>query len=510
MAKTPRLDPYARALARLYEPLILLGILGKDCAPHVTTRYTPGSIVGARRRFLKNLAVICDYTKGGATTTAIAVEEGAANFTFWLATNSDSSAAAAVEFLKGVLASLRAVCDVDGGTGTDADQGAERELMRAYAGFAEKRLKKESKLLFRFATRCREILEADSEDEGSDLATWVRQFEPSHGKNALALCHLAYQSRHDSRARRIERLGADPEDGSTPGGTSLAFRALWHFIGRLASHVRVVKELVGDARRLRALLDDCGAAPVAAPECAAPPRVDALTTLPGILNRMVKASDARRAELQDRLALLDHRVGLEAAVRAKLAGADEADEDAGSDGNNHGGRGQGRLTPHVHAEVQLLDHFHAHSLPFAADDRFVACSKAACFCCRLYFRHHPARCVEPDSHGNLHLNWGVARLRDGARDARWAEQRAVLIRITDDIRDLALERIAVLAGPRPSRPDSLSGITRSSEGAGFSGSDGEALDSGDSDGEQNGNLDGGRSDSRASLGGRAVKPRVRH
>lgn len=261
---------------------------------------------------------------------------------------------------------------------------------------------------------------------------WVRQFESFHEKNALALCQLAYQSRHDSQARRIGRLGAGPEDGSTPGSSALAFRALWHFIGRLASHVRVVKELVGDARRLQALLRDCVVARVEAPTCTAPPRADTLTTLPDMLNRMVRASDPRRAELQSCLALLDHRVGLEAALRAKLAGAGREDEEAGSDNGKRGrSRGRGRLSPRVHAEVQLLDHFHAHRLSFAADDRYIACSKPACFCCRLYFRHHPARCVEPDSHGNLHLNWGLARLRDGARDARWAEQRAVLDNMND-------------------------------------------------------------------------------
>lgn len=118
----------------------------------------------------------------------------------------------------------------------------------------------------------------------------------------------------------------------------------------------------------------------------------------------------------------------------------------------------------MHAEVQLLDLFAARRLRFAAGDGFVACSKPACACCRLYFRHHLARCAEPESHGKLHLNWSVAALAAGTADAAWPAQRDVLNRVIRDVREAALARVLALGAPGPSSPDSLSAVTRSGGG----------------------------------------------
>jgi hypothetical protein len=58
----------------------------------------------------------------------------------------------------------------------------------------------------------------------------------------------------------------------------------------------------------------------------------------------------------------------------------------------------------VHAEVQILHYFNQHDEEFAESNKYVACSKPACFCCHLYFRHHPGRFVEPRSHYKIYLN----------------------------------------------------------------------------------------------------------
>ncbi|EQK99734.1 hypothetical protein OCS_04550 [Ophiocordyceps sinensis CO18] len=436
MSRTPRLDGYARALARLYEPMILLDILGKDCAPQVTTRYTPGSLVGARRCFLRNLAVMCDYTKGGATTTAIALEEGPAYFTFWLATNHDSSAAAAAGFLKDVLARLMAVCDAAGDVGGKGDAEAERELIKAVQAAPQV---------------CKTVLGALGDGAGTSRQEMRVRATAAWTSNINALPVLRVFPREECSGPLSTSL---PVPTRLPGATHRATRCGSR--GRLDSRLVgagvpsavALHRSSGVARaRRKGARRGCAAAAGAAPglrRCAGR-GADVHGPAPGR-----HADDvAGHAE--------SHGSGVGPAPRrvAELPGAARPPRRL----KRGRSRGRGRLSPRVHAEVQLLDHFHAHRLSFAADDRYIACSKPACFCCRLYFRHHPARCVEPDSHGNLHLNWGLARLRDGARDARWAEQRAVLDNMNDDIRDVVF--MAVLAGPRPARPDSLSGITRS-------------------------------------------------
>lgn len=52
----------------------------------------------------------------------------------------------------------------------------------------------------------------------------------------------------------------------------------------------------------------------------------------------------------------------------------------------------------VHAEVQMLERFYQRRLIFVDGDRFLACSKPAYLCCKLYFCYHPMGCVQPDSH----------------------------------------------------------------------------------------------------------------
>lgn len=44
-------------------------------------------------------------------------------------------------------------------------------------------------------------------------------------------------------------------------------------------------------------------------------------------------------------------------------------------------------------------------MAFAGNNRYVACGMPACLCCEMYFRHHPARMVVPESHRNIWTNW---------------------------------------------------------------------------------------------------------
>ena len=47
------------------------------------------------------------------------------------------------------------------------------------------------------------------------------------------------------------------------------------------------------------------------------------------------------------------------------------------------------LRPRVHAEILVLQHFYENDLVFEEGDKYIACSKPACYCCASYFRHHP-------------------------------------------------------------------------------------------------------------------------
>jgi hypothetical protein len=114
----------------------------------------------------------------------------------------------------------------------------------------------------------------------------------------------------------------------------------------------------------------------------------------------------------------------------------------------------------VHAEVQVLHHFDQHDEEFAEGDKYIACSKPACFCCHLYFRHHPGGFVEPHSHHRIYLNWQPP-VMECAQIGKENQLRDILNLMIKDIRKDALDQIIRKAAPRGYHPDSITGISLS-------------------------------------------------
>jgi hypothetical protein len=94
-----------------------------------------------------------------------------------------------------------------------------------------------------------------------------------------------------------------------------------------------------------------------------------------------------------------------------------------------------------HAEAVILDHFFTGNFTFVMGDRYVACSKPSCYCCKLYFRFHPLRAVTGRHHGNLWIQWGPPRplyLTNGRTDRVTIK---ILRRMSDEVRKDILSAI---------------------------------------------------------------------
>jgi hypothetical protein len=110
--KMPRLDPFERRLRRFYEPLVLLYTLGSTRGEHTyaTLSMEQGlsqlPLEDVRRRFLNELAYMCDYDKGGDTVTAIGLESTPQSYVFWVASNSGPERKI-VPFLKTLLLAIK-------------------------------------------------------------------------------------------------------------------------------------------------------------------------------------------------------------------------------------------------------------------------------------------------------------------------------------------------------------------------------------------------------------------
>lgn len=257
------------------------------------------------------------------------------------------------------------------------------------------------------------------------------------------------------------KLSGEPKIGeaNVPVTIASAFRKVRHIIGRLAAHVRTVKEVIEDGHKLDGLLDVFEVAVVPRPPCVARLQADSHTNLSGILGRMLEARDKRLPNFLAYLYDLDQQTALEKSLH------DQFDST--------------KAPPCVHAEVQMLHHFYDNNRRFFADDEYIATSKPACFCCKLYFRHHPASYVEPDSHEKVYANWGPICLPEIPRsrnDRAWIEHRKLMNSVINDIRKEVHNEIE----RRSKSPlyhehqDTLTGLTTSSHTFGDDTSDSQS------------------------------------
>lgn len=268
--------------------------------------------------------------------------------------------------------------------------------------------------------------------------------------------------------RLVQRFHGAPH----PESISVAFYRVRHIIGRLAAYTRSVKQLLDDGPHVDDLLEVYEVSPVPVPSSVPLPPADEQTDLRGVMTRIFRlGSDDPRFE--GSLGYLSH-IDQQAHLEDKLVDFHSPE----------------RREPTVHAEVQMLHHFYDNGFAFAWADRFIATSKPACLCCKLYFRHHPAMCVEPDSHQRVWPNWGPVFLPPSRTEPSWTEQRDALISVSQDIRKEVILVIEQHQAISFAHPDSLTGITYMMD-AEFSESEDEQWDGDDEDLESDFEFDGG-------------------
>ncbi|KAI3576647.1 hypothetical protein IWW34DRAFT_808511 [Fusarium oxysporum f. sp. albedinis] len=424
---------YQKLIARLYEAMIMLWIEQPIQGPHITANHD-------------------NINKGGSTTTSIAVQDSEDTNTFWVASNEGferNSHSGTPNFLRESLQRLHCITQVpDPNPAWLARQSD--HCARFFTIFAAPRIKKEASLLSRMATSCIQHLNGmvtrrgNVTDTGTSLERWLHHFQSRETLEAYDICMEAYNARNDPQMDTLRRLSQ--EVLSNEGGESLAkaSRGARHFVGRLAEHIRVSKQLVEDALRAREVLDVFQVSEIPTPLCVQPPKIDPSVTLDRILGRMIPKEDEELSSIRQGLSSLNSHVGLEERVKERLLALQSN-------------------PPVVHCEVQVLDHFHKGRLRFVGDDRFVGTSKFSCLCCKLYYRHHPSRPVEPDSHEQIYLNWGPVGLLEGPKDASYRELRETLNPVIHGLRDGFFRAMRNKGLSNFNHPNSITGLTRSAD-----------------------------------------------
>lgn len=185
------------------------------------------------------------------------------------------------------------------------------------------------------------------------------------------MCLLAYRGRKGEEMKHMKKKTTGVYATQTSPEISSGFDTTRHFIGRLAHHIRAPKQVLEDLSNLENLLCAYEVCHIPQGKNIAAPKADNQTTLNGILRRMFRPSDPLLKEYERDLSTMDQRLSLQENLMGQY--------------NNP------NFIPNVHAEIRVLEHFHENSLRFAGNDRFIGCSKPACYCCQLYIQHHPRK-----------------------------------------------------------------------------------------------------------------------
>ncbi|KAJ6024630.1 hypothetical protein N7540_005427 [Penicillium herquei] len=114
----------------------------------------------------------------------------------------------------------------------------------------------------------------------------------------------------------------------------------------------------------------------------------------------------------------------------------------------------------VHAELLVLDYFEQMGGRFPFEqDRYIGCSKPACYLCYLFISFHPGGYTGPPSHQKLYLNWRIPDIRANSLNAaiRFQHQIDILPRMIDTVRLDLKNDIALKVGRRNGYADSTAG-----------------------------------------------------
>ncbi|TGO43515.1 hypothetical protein BHYA_0001g00590 [Botrytis hyacinthi] len=496
---SPSLIPVTpKLLKRFYEALILLTVFGSNRGSRISEEETPTDTFDdeildidmntsaldvnkkhemdemgrtkLRRSFTRHLAYLCDYEKGGDSTTAIGLQQmDTGGIVYHVAWNRCSRPERGVEFLKRVLGLLGGAL-YDRIKDFDKKRGEiEDKIFQLSVKYAEKRISSYASFLARdinFVLGEWKTIREDKQDgeSSAQLHTWLQGLL-SLTKYPSQLCRFCHKtcttvSQEFTHLQLLIQLGS-------PFATR--FAQIRHTIGRLNHTPKAIQILLSTRILLPHLFTQLTISHLPSSSSFPPPLQARNPTLSALIGRT----------MSDPLAITSYRAAL-----AEMDHKYQLSSHLSSHCTNPNWR------PKIHAELLLLQHFHSRNLQFVDTDRYIACSKPACYCCYHYIRVHPGKFVVPGSHCNHYLNWRAPDVEEG--DERGEKIReGVLIDMSRVFRGEVLMQIKEMRGPGGWKPDSLTEISevRGRGGVGGGSFVGDEIGRVGSDGVENGGCD---------------------
>lgn len=194
------------------------------------------------------------------------------------------------------------------------------------------------------------------------------------------ICRLCYSSRHSQQYQKLHLFARAGEVGAE------RFGRIRHLIGRLNHTMKAVKSVVEAGLFLRELFDTFEVSRVTSSQDSPNPLKGYNPTLDQVTWGMLD-DHTNMPSYRKLIKKYDTKFNLKEALKR------------GKEKN------RGALKHWIHAELLVLDHFWVRNLEFVGGDRFIACSKPACYCFYHYIKNHPGGFVSPASHSNCYFSW---------------------------------------------------------------------------------------------------------
>ncbi|OJD23884.1 hypothetical protein ACJ73_04760 [Blastomyces percursus] len=451
----PRREMRESLLHRVYGAILLLNILGPvrgDRQKAEIVSDEPGlHDTKLRQHFRNALAYVCAFDTGSDHVTAIALDAQPSITNVLIAANRGVPNDV-VEFLRDILSILRCVAMESPVHDTSHIQEV---ILRKVVTLGQPRIRYYHKLAVGMYESCIEIMQGRQSISSTGprppeldqvQAFLDRYFDPNRSLKDQGDCLDIVKQCHGVRGTgMIESLNSFAAHGQP---CQSKFQRLQELLKKLGKHVTCSRRLINAANSLpREFTLGFEVKPISpsplVPICLPPKK----SSVEGIIGRMIP-DEPEQKPIKDRL------------KQRRLGGLDEITQEINA---------LRSAKTQTHAELLLIDYIEQHEEIRETNDKYIGCSKPACYLCHLYIRHHPGNYALPDTSNKLYVKWRIPDIDSDNRDVKTKlteQAEEILVKIIDDIRkdfrnDLKRSR------PRNMHADSSADMTTTVGGPDF-------------------------------------------
>lgn len=370
---------------KLYPRLALFEVLSGFKDKPKSREQTTDTFCNSRRDFLDSFAYLCDIKKGGGTVTASALQQSSTKVFLWLAAN-EGIRDDVLRYANKMLDNIRQITTENQGATTDTIFFDALEMCRPRINVYKTQVRK-------YARICRMRLKYQDQTAigmRTSLFTWLlfltlivrnirtklkRLSQPPPSLTAGGYVGLCFDMRGND-CDRIREMSKAPEDD---------YMKLAHYLWRLGATrvaaIRVVEAVV------------------AVPSLKQISGIQTVSALP-ISEKTIDRSCMSPHELLHGI-FAEWTCQNPTEYEPAFTKLHQRDQPLARPLHTHM-KSRAKIETRVHAELQIADHFSRSSnMDFVGNDKYIGCSKPACYFCYNWLSFHKHSYVLPATHHKI-------------------------------------------------------------------------------------------------------------